>query len=93
MLNFPKEDKPHNFRVDVVDPASTTGIYNLQVKLVAPFFRPVHNHLNSFSWTQTGSQTWSELQDAISVCRIQAACSVKRQRQFVGDWKNIAGIL
>ena len=23
-LNFPKEDKPHNLRVDVVDPASTT---------------------------------------------------------------------
>ena len=22
-LNFPKEDKPHNLRVDVVDPAST----------------------------------------------------------------------
>ena len=35
MLNFPKEDKPHNFRVDVVDPASTTDIYNPQVKLVA----------------------------------------------------------
>ena len=25
-LNFPKEDKPHNLRVDVVDPASTTDI-------------------------------------------------------------------
>ena len=25
-LNFPKEDKPHNIRVDVVDPASTTDI-------------------------------------------------------------------
>ena len=25
-LKFPKEDKPHNFRVDVVDPASTTDI-------------------------------------------------------------------
>ena len=25
-LNFPKEDKPHSLRVDVVDPASTTDI-------------------------------------------------------------------
>ena len=25
-LNFPKEDKPHNLQVDVVDPASTTDI-------------------------------------------------------------------
>ena len=25
-LNFPKEDKPNNLRVDVVDPASTTDI-------------------------------------------------------------------
>ena len=25
-LNFPKENKPHNLRVDVVDPASTTDI-------------------------------------------------------------------
>ena len=25
-LNFPKEDKPHNLRVDVVDPTSTTDI-------------------------------------------------------------------
>ena len=25
-LNFPKEDKPHNLRVNVVDPASTTDI-------------------------------------------------------------------
>ena len=25
-LNFPKEDKLHNLRVDVVDPASTTDI-------------------------------------------------------------------
>ena len=23
-LNFPKEDKPHNLQVDIVDPASTT---------------------------------------------------------------------
>ena len=25
-VNFPKEDKPHNLRVDVVDSASTTDI-------------------------------------------------------------------
>ena len=25
-LNFPKEDKPHNLRVDIVDPASTADI-------------------------------------------------------------------
>ena len=33
-LNFPKEDKPHNLRVDVVDPASTTDITS-KSKLVA----------------------------------------------------------
>ena len=32
-LNFPKEDKLYNLRVDVVDPASTTDI-TWQVKLV-----------------------------------------------------------